>query len=279
DRLAAAGLEEGPLAAVYVDGVAFLGTSEKCCSDGCASAVELLGSRGLVCKGMVGASEQQSFTGLTFERSSGIISHSTRRLWKIRLGLLELCRQGWCTGVQLRRVLGHLTWAFLLKRKLLSILSSAFRFCEMAGEQRWRLWSCVTRELRIAAALLPLAAVDTKRPFDPCAMASDASGATEFDFGGFGVCERAWDSEAVRAVASRAEKWRHCVEDAICAREQSLGLAPQGPSKLRSSQVRARRGVTDFFHIDGEQIGDFDTWSTVLFGRFASSENIMRAEG
>ncbi|CAK0901263.1 unnamed protein product [Prorocentrum cordatum] len=279
DRRAAAGLEEGPLAAVYVDGVAFLGASEKCCSDGCASAVELLGSRGLVCKGMVGASEQQSFTGLTFERSSGIISLSTRRLWKIRLGLLELCRQGWCTGVQLRRVLGHLTWAFLLKRELLSILSSAFRFCEMAGEQRWRLWSCVTRELRIAAALLPFAAVDTKRPFDPCVMASDASGATEFDFGGFGVCERPWDSEAVRAVASRAERWRYCVEDAICAREQSLGLVPQGPSKPRSSQVRARRGVTDFFHIDGEQIGDFDTWSTVLFGRFASSENIMRAEG
>ncbi|CAK0807986.1 unnamed protein product, partial [Prorocentrum cordatum] len=260
DRRAAAGLEEGPLAAVYVDGVAFLGASEKCCSDGCASAVELLGSRGLICKGMVGASEQQSFTGLTFERSSGIISLSTRRLWKIRLGLLELCRQGWCTGVQLRRVLGHLTWAFLLKRELLSILSSAFRFCEMAGEQRWRLWSCVTRELRIAAALLPFAAVDTKRPFDPCAMASDASGATEFDFGGFGVCERAWDSEAVRAVASRAERWRYCVEDAICAREQSLGLVPQGPSKPRSSQVRARRGVTDFFHIDGGQIGDFDTW-------------------
>ncbi|CAK0886869.1 unnamed protein product, partial [Prorocentrum cordatum] len=279
DRRAAAGLEEGPFAAAYVDGVAFLGTSEKCCSDGCASAVELLGSRGLVCKGMVGASEQQSFTGLTFERSSGIISLSTRRLWKIRLGLLELCRQGWRTGVQMRRVLGHLTWAFLLKRELLCILSSAFRFCEMAGEQRWRLWSCVTRELRIAAALLPFAAVDTKRPFDPWVMASDASGATEFDFGGFGVCERAWGSEAVRAVASRAEKWRYCVEDAICAREQSLGLAPQGPSKPRVSQVRARRGVTDFFHIDGEQIGDFDTWSTVLFGRFASSENIMRAEG
>ena len=83
------------------------------------------------------------------------------------------------------------------------MLCHAFQFFDIAGDRQRRLWACVVRELRIAAALLPFAVVDAKRPFDPLAVASDASGATDFDSGGFGVCERERGSERVRAVAAR----------------------------------------------------------------------------
>ena len=67
------------------------------------------------------AGDLQTFTGLDFRRSTAHISVTAQRLWKVRLCLQYVLRQGRISGVQLVRILGHFNWAALLGRELLSV--------------------------------------------------------------------------------------------------------------------------------------------------------------
>ncbi|CAK0839371.1 unnamed protein product, partial [Prorocentrum cordatum] len=97
--------------------------------------------------------------------------------------------------------------------------------------------------LRRAAALVCFAFVDAKRPYSTVVTASDASGASRYDFGGYGVMETDWDLESVRAAAGQAEKWRWCVSDAIAARAQTLGLPQVVGFVMRTSCVLRGEGL------------------------------------
>ena len=82
-----------------------------------------------------------------------------RRLWKLRLGVLELLSQGWATGQLVEKLLGHLTFASLLRRELLScfqatcfcqkVLSCSFTFvassCARVEMGMFTLATCVTQ--------------------------------------------------------------------------------------------------------------------------------------
>mgnify|MGYP003329246536 CR=1 FL=1 len=60
-------------------------------------------------------------------------------------------------------VVGVLTWAFLLRRPLLSILFDSYRFCRLFRGQTRRIWKSVRTELRHARNMLVFAQVDLTR--------------------------------------------------------------------------------------------------------------------
>ena len=68
------------------------------------------------------------------------------------------------TGLELSKLVGHFTWSGLIRRPLLCVLGLVFSFMAKAGGSRRRLWSQVELELRMAAALIPVAYIDTKQP-------------------------------------------------------------------------------------------------------------------
>ena len=80
-------------------------------------------------------------------------------------------------------MLGHVTGFFLLRRELLSVLSSVYRFAEEIGDRRTRIWPSVAREMPLVYALLPCVVAVVDRPWCRVIVAADAS------LSGYGIVE------------------------------------------------------------------------------------------
>lgn len=59
-----------------------------------------------------------------FAEDRPIVGVSLRSAWRLRLGFVELCRRGRCSGDELRSAIDHYTFRALMLRELLSCLSS-----------------------------------------------------------------------------------------------------------------------------------------------------------
>ncbi|CAK0841243.1 unnamed protein product, partial [Prorocentrum cordatum] len=305
DRHPTPALEEGPAAAVYVDGAAVVGLDYAETLETGQRVRDSLDAAGLTCKGLEGPSAEATFTGLVFDEAKGRVGLSRRRMWRIRLSLLHVADRGSATGDEVRVLLGHFTWGALVRRELLSIFSAAYRFATWAGGRRRRLWSAVEAELRIAAALVVFGYVDCRRRPDPVVLATDACGATDADAGGFGVVSRAWDPRDVGRACAQAERWRYRVSEAVSARAHALGLSECPPAASLSCAGKSScppsgtplartpppasdfdrafgdmySGTVSFEQITSEHVGSFESWQLRVKGRFNRAENIIRLEG
>jgi hypothetical protein len=69
--------------------------------------------------------------GWKFGDNSAEVTMTPRRLWKLRLAVVELLSQGWATGKLLEKIVGHLTFASLLRRELLSCFQATCVYKEV----------------------------------------------------------------------------------------------------------------------------------------------------
>ncbi|CAK0837725.1 unnamed protein product, partial [Prorocentrum cordatum] len=262
---------------VYVDNVCIVGGDGDRCVADCTEVVGKLERVGLKCKGVMEPKDLQTFTGITFERRSGPVGISPGRMWKVRLALLFVADRRSATGGEILSLLGHFTWAALLRRSLLSIFQQTYVFARVAGRRRLRLWSRVELELRQAAALLVFAFSDSKRPNSTFVYASDASRGQSGSGGGYGVAGRTWANELVESTAASAEAWRYSVLGAIGARECALGFDPVEGTKVGRRQARA--GSASFEGVARSAIGEFNDWGVLFHGEFQRDEDITALEG
>ena len=86
--------------------------------------------------------------GWQFSDSTPEIATNPRRAWRLRLGILHVLERGTASGEEIEIIVGHLAFAFTLRRELLSLLSSTYLFMDKLGETRGNLWDSVRRELR-----------------------------------------------------------------------------------------------------------------------------------
>ena len=130
-------------------------------------------------------------------------------------------------------VVGVLTWAFLLRRPLLSILFDSYRFCRSFRGQVRRLWKSVRHELRHARNMLAFAQVDVTRPVFPYVLCQDAQGASKRDAGGAGlVFGRPPQTEVLRAALSTEPGGRGRIvgpEMVALGCDHLAGLPPASP--------------------------------------------------
>ncbi|CAK0852624.1 unnamed protein product, partial [Prorocentrum cordatum] len=232
---------------------------------------------GLKCKGVMEPEDLQTFTGITFERRSGRVGASAAQTWRGRLALLFVADRRSATGDEIFSLLGHFTWAALLRRTLLCMFQQAYVFARVAGRRRLRPWSRVELELRRAAALLVFAFSDSKKPNSTFAYASDASRGQAGSGGGYGAVGQTWANELVEHTAASAESWRYSVLDAIGARECALGFDPAEGTKVGRHPARA--GSTSFEGVGRAAIGDFSDWGVLFHGEFQRDEDITVLEG
>ncbi len=83
--------------------------------------------------------------------------------------------RGHCTGLDLSRLVGHWTWAFLARRGAFSVFNAVYRFIETAGGRVFDIWPTVARELATAMDLAPLLFSSLDAPWFPKVIATDAS--------------------------------------------------------------------------------------------------------
>ena len=90
-----------------------------------------------------------------------------RQLWKLKMGTEELLDQGWASGKLIEKVVGHLTYAALLARELLSCFEAVYVFIKKHYAAKARLWPRVRRELFWAKRLLPSVSRDLGAEWSP----------------------------------------------------------------------------------------------------------------
>eukprot|EP00959_Pyramimonas_sp_CCMP1952_P195104 4079823-Pyramimonas_sp.AAC.1 len=87
----------------------------------------VLRDKGLVVHELEEGSTDCAFLGM--ELSGGIRSSIKRRnIWRLRLGIEELISRRCCSGAMLQVLVGHITWACLLKREALVALDACYAF-------------------------------------------------------------------------------------------------------------------------------------------------------
>ncbi|CAK0801976.1 unnamed protein product, partial [Prorocentrum cordatum] len=140
--------------------------------------------------------------GVHLDGDKKVVRLSSARARRLHAGLHALVRRGRCTGREMRAMLGHLCFAFLLRRPCLSCVAASFAFAEAAGGGPKNLWPSAKRELLIAAAILPLVYADLGAGWLDQVVATDACDT------GLGVCAAEWGSQDIRITGSYDERWR-----------------------------------------------------------------------
>ena len=119
--------------------------------------------------------------GLEVDGDKGTVGVCSARRRRLERAIRHLLGGGVCNGRALAAVVGHLTWAFMCRRPLLSVLWQSYRFIRALGRRVGVLWPEVRAELATAADLLCLAQASLRREWatgrkgDPVVGASDAS--------------------------------------------------------------------------------------------------------
>ena len=103
-------------------------------------------------------------------------------------------------------LLGHVTWALLLRREALCLLRASCAFSAKAGSHPLSLCRSVREELWRVRCLLPLLQADVLAPWHGQIVASDASEC------GLGLVRRRLPADRVAELGRQSERWRHRVE-------------------------------------------------------------------
>ena len=181
----------GCRSAVYVDNFLIIGQDRDKVQEAERGHREKLEELGLPVHESTDGATDVDYVGLHFDGKNHEIRLSWNRLWRLRLGIKHIATLPRVSGTQLEKLVGHITWALLLRRECLSILSSVYVFIKRFYQEPALIWPSVRRELEQVAALLPLVVSNFGLRWDPVVLASDAS-----DFG-YGVMQQDVGSEIV----------------------------------------------------------------------------------
>ena len=117
------------LHAKYVDNFIELGHDPATVALEANSLTAALNDKHLKVHEMFGPTSDATFVGLRFDGRRRQLRIGTRRLWKVRFAIDSLFARGSASGSVLESLIGHITWAMLVRRESLSILDASYEFC------------------------------------------------------------------------------------------------------------------------------------------------------
>ena len=210
--------------------------------------------------------------GLRFDGAEKRVMLTSHRVWKLRLSAIALGRlRGPPPPKWIEKIVGHFTFAMMVRREALSIFSSVYKYIR-ASQPGPDLWHRARDEIVQASALLPLLSTSWALPWDATISATDSSEV------GYGVCERSLAPAVVADCGRSCEQWRYSVAGAIKARANALGLKPEEHLPADLQQECARVCSSEFKEIPAGVLS-FEAWHTVFSGAWDFNENILRTEG
>ena len=203
----------------YVDNFGVLATSEAEALRGAQAISDVLQAKGLRIHPIECSSDSADFIGLRLDLRRLSVSIKPARCIRIRAAIQELLRRKHCSPALLEVVLGHCTWAALLRRESLSIFSAVYRFIRLGGSATRPLWSSVCKELHDFQAIIPLLSIELGAAWDPHIVATDSSPY------GLGVTEKHVGAGVASGLGKVHEKWRFSCEAAVKARKNALSVS------------------------------------------------------
>ena len=206
-------MERNSAKATYVENFACFALDLATAKKGRDRVRECAVAHGLICHEDFEGSDFE-FLGHHFKGDLCFVTWTHSRFWKLDRALDGFIRRGRCSGDQLRVIVGHVTWAFMLRRPMLSMLSAAYRFQMQKGVVR--LWPSVVRELSHARSLLPFCRVSPSKSVHDRVYVSDACEI------GYALASTLFSDEQTRTVRTCDERWCFTQADAPGAREQAL---------------------------------------------------------
>ena len=185
----------------YVDNLHVFGTDRGEVVERFRRAVSVLKEAGLTVHEIEECENETKVLGWQYTHGH-LFRPSRERIWKIKLAVRQLLRKGSSSGHQLERLVGHMTFASLGKREMLSILGETYTFIHKFQGQTVPIWKSVRKELQTWEALSPLIVQDLCSSWSTDLIAVDAS---EW---GLGAVMREAKLEEVRALGRFNERWR-----------------------------------------------------------------------
>ena len=208
--------------AVYVDNVCMISTEAGLARKAAEAAFQCLESVGLKCHDVEQSEEETIFTGLSFDHKRRRISIKRDRAWTLYEALDFARKQPRMTGQQMEKLLGHFTWAALIRREALCIPAVCYQFMRAAYHSCLAPWTAVRQELKWMRDIIPLLFCDLGRGRNGAVLATDAQGDSQTRLGGYGITEREMGSTVASQIGIVSEKWRYDVQGAIKARHMGL---------------------------------------------------------
>ena len=141
--------------------------------------------------------------GWFLDGDARIARPSDKRFALVRRGVRALLRLRRVSGWQVEAVLGHITFLCLMRRELLSIFHTVYRFVRESYTTFQRLWDSAREELNAFLGAMVFIEADWSQPWTPYVYASDAS------LRGFGVSQSVWPLQDVAAVGRVPELSRY----------------------------------------------------------------------
>ena len=132
------------------------------------------------------------------------------RMWRLRLGLLEVARRGRGTAHQLEIPVGHFISRALLRRELLAVCGTVYKLIAVHRADINRsihLWESVRRELTWVDHRIHLAQRSLTAFWAPVVYCFDGS------WWGVGIVKKRAPIQLIRDVARRNERWRFSKEE------------------------------------------------------------------
>ena len=120
----------------------------------------------------------------------------------------------------LEAVLGHATFAGLVRRPVLSCFHACYSYIQRSYHTATPLWPTVVEDLRAFRGLIPYLVSDWSSPWNRMVFSSDASEE------GYGVTASIWPERWVKSVGRERERDRFLLTYSIGARASALKLDP-----------------------------------------------------
>ena len=121
------------------------------------------------------SSDELESLGVVLDFRSLLLRISSKRGTRIRGAIRAVLKRNMCSGDTMRRLIGHCTFAALIRRPSRSCFSAVYRFMEVAESERHTLWVAVREELRCFAGLVPLLRSSWMLPWSERVFAYDSS--------------------------------------------------------------------------------------------------------
>ena len=192
---------------LHVDDGIFIGTadSESRTNDMMQKAVDSLESIGFIVKDRTACADMRKTLGYEVCTRRGRVMFPSERAVYLQEAMRWMVGQTYVCTKTLHRLMGLWIWGALLRRELLSLPHSVFRFIEVHGGARVRWWRRARQEIASMAESVCWMYVDLCAEVAPTIFATDAKGADHADNGTYAVVATDVSEElALECIASNA---------------------------------------------------------------------------
>jgi len=271
---------------IYVDNIGVIGLVFDAVKGALLEVTEVFTRNHLDLHGTEVTDENVEMLGVLLDARQTCTRVLSRRAYRLRQGIAALLQRGRCSGAQLEVILGHCTFAALVRRGVLCCFSAVYRFVQSSYTKVTPLWESVVEELSAFSGLLILLVSDWSSPWNRVVCATDAS---ETGYG----CTQAWcDRAEVASIGSVRERDRYLLAEGRQARlsafrdsvftpkvEFSLDLEDgqildsplddleeSESAGVRASLLSGLLRVNKSFTEVPDSLLTFDRWETVFYG-------------